>query len=136
MTLRDFLFSRNRARTIAALVLSLMIVAPVYAGSFEPSDWTREPTYVGKISQKLGFGFLNITAGWMAILFEPCKDGQNFFVGVGKGVGYAVTNTAGGILHAATFPIPVDVPLPHGGIGYEYKKTTAETTDPNEATKK
>lgn len=91
-----------------------------YAGSSEPSPWTQEPTYLGKISQKLGFGFLNITAGWTALFFEPCKD-QNFFVGVGKGIGYMATNTVGGILHAATFPIPVDIPLPQGGIAYEYK---------------
>ncbi|MFH0986374.1 MAG: hypothetical protein V1882_12740 [Candidatus Omnitrophota bacterium] len=130
-----FFFSRKWARTITALVLFFTVAVPAYAGAFEPSDWTREPTYVAKISQKLGFGFLNITAGWMAILFEPCKD-QNFFLGVGKGIGYAVTNTAGGILHAATFPIPVDIPLPQGGIAYEYKKKATETRDPDEATKK
>jgi len=135
MTLRGFQFSLNRVRTITALVLSLMLVTPAYAGPFKASDWTHEPTYVGKISQKLGLGFLNITAGWMAIFFEPCKD-QNFFLGVGKGVGYAVTNTAGGILHAATFPIPVDIPLLQGGIAYEYKKSAPETGDPDEATKK
>ena len=97
------------------------LTIPVYAGSFEPSDWTREPTYCEKISQKLGFGFLNLTAGWTALFFEPARD-QNFFVGVGKGIGYTLTNTVGGILHAATFPIPLDIPLPHGGIAYEYKK--------------
>jgi len=91
-----------------------------YAGFFESSDWTQEPTYLGKISRKLGFGFLNMTAGWTALFYEPCKD-QNFFVGVGKGLGYMVTNTVGGVIHAATFPIPLDVPLPHGGIAYEYQ---------------
>ena len=135
MTLLRFFFSLNRVRTIMALALFFTMAVPAYAGSFEPSDWAREPTYVGKISQKLGFGFLNITAGWMAILFEPCKD-QNFFVGVGKGIGYAVTNTAGGILHAVTFPVPIDIPLPQGGIAYEYKKKVAETRDTDEATKK
>jgi hypothetical protein len=104
-----------------ALLLCIFMTGSAYAGAFEPSDWTHEPTYLGKIAQKLGFGFLNLTVGWTALLFEPCRD-QNFFVGVGKGLGYAVTNTAGGILHAATFPIPFDVPLPQGGIAYEYKK--------------
>lgn len=113
--------SRNWARTLVALALFSVAAGSAYAGSFEPSDWTHEPTYLGKISQKLGFGFLNITAGWTALFFEPCKD-QNFLVGVGKGIGYMVTNTAGGILHAATFPIPIDIPLPNGGIAYEYKK--------------
>ena len=109
------------ARMFAVLVLLSVLAGSAYAGSFEPSDWTREPTYLGKISQKLGFGFLNISAGWTALFFEPTKD-QNFFVGVAKGIGYTFTNTAGGILHAATFPLPFDIPLLDGGIAYEYKK--------------
>ena len=114
-------FSLKGARMLAALILFFSVTSVAYARTFEPSDWTHEPTYLGKISQKLGFGFLNITAGWTALFFEPCKD-QNFFVGIGKGIGYMATNTAGGILHAATFPIPLDIPLPQGGIAYEYKK--------------
>lgn len=113
-------FSRGWARALMAFALFSFMAGTVHAGSFEASPWTQEPTYLGKISQKLGFGFLNITAGWTALFFEPCKD-QNFFVGVGKGVGYFVTNTLGGVLHAATFPVPVDIPLPQGGIAYEYK---------------
>lgn len=108
-------------RALVAFALFYFAVASAYAGTWEPSDWTKEPTYLGKISQKLGYGFLNITSGWTAFFYEPCKD-QNFFVGIGKGVGYMVTNTLGGVLHAATFPIPVDIPLPQGGIAYEYKK--------------
>ncbi len=118
---RKIFSSLSWARTFVALVLFSVVTGPAYAGSFEPSDWVQEPTYLGKISQKLGFGFLNITAGWTALFFEPSRD-QNFFVGVGKGIGYAFTNTAGGILHAATFPLPIDIPLLHGGIAYEYKK--------------
>jgi hypothetical protein len=98
-----------------------MAAAPVQAAFFEASDWTKESTYLGKTSQKLGFGFLNISAGWTALFLEPAN-GQNFFAGLGRGIGYTVTNTAGGILHAVTFPIPLDIPLPHGGIVYEYKK--------------
>ena len=103
-----------------AFTLFSFVAGTAHAGPFESSDWTHEPTYLGKIEQKLGFGFLNITVGWTALFFEPCKD-QNFFVGVGKGIGYMVTNTVGGVLHAATFPIPLDIPLPNGGIAYEYK---------------
>ncbi len=88
---------------------------------FPPSSWTQEKTYADKISHKLGFGFLNITAGWLALFYEPAH-AENFFQGCGEGILYAVTNTAGGLLHAATFPIPVDLPLPHGGISYEYDR--------------
>ena len=112
--------SLSWARTIVFLALFFVGTGSVYAGAWESSDWIHEPTYLGKISQKLGFGFLNITAGWTALFFEPARD-QNFFVGVGKGMAYTLTNTVGGILHAATFPIPLDIPLPHGGIAYEYK---------------
>lgn len=108
-------------RMLAAFILFSVAAAPVYAGEFAPSAWTKESTYLGKISQKLGFGFLNLTAGWTAFFYEPAKP-QNFFVGVGKGTVYTFTNTIGGVLHAATFPIPVDIPLPHGGIAYEYEK--------------
>ena len=118
---RKIFSSLSWARTLVTLVLFSVVTGSAYAGSFEPSDWIHEPTYLGKISQKLGFGFLNITAGWTALFFEPARD-QNFFVGVGKGIGYTLTNTAGGILHAATFPLPFDIPLPHGGIAYEYKR--------------
>jgi hypothetical protein len=115
------LFSSTRwARAFAAFVFFCFWAVPVYAGTFESSDWTKEPAYLGKVSQKLGFGFLNMTAGWAAFFYEPCKN-QNFFVGLGKGVVYTFTNTIGGVLHAATFPIPLDIPLPHGGIVYEYK---------------
>lgn len=108
------------ARAVAAFALFCFLAGTGYAGTFEPSDWTQEPTYLGKISKKLGFGFLNMTAGWTAFFYEPFN-GQNFFVGLGKGVVYTFTNTLGGALHAATFPIPLDIPLPHGGIAHEYK---------------
>ncbi len=91
------------------------------ASMFPASDWTRETTYSAKVSQKLGFGFLNMTAGWTAFFYEPTKEG-NFFKNLGKGVLYMATNTVGGVLHAATFPIPIDIPLPHGGIVHEYEK--------------
>ena len=121
MTHRTIFFSHGWARMLVVLALFSIVTGSAYAGTFEPSDWTKEPTYLGKISQKLGFGFLNITVGWTALFYEPAKD-PNFFAGVGKGIGYMVTNTVGGVLHAATFPIPLDIPLPQGGIAYEYKK--------------
>ncbi|MFH1208321.1 MAG: hypothetical protein V1673_02030 [Candidatus Omnitrophota bacterium] len=118
---RMLFFLRGWVRLLVTLILFCAVAGSAYAGPVESSDWTHESTYLGKISQKLGFGFLNITAGWTALFFEPVKD-QNFFVGVAKGIGYTFTNTAGGILHAATFPIPLDIPLPQGGIAYEYKR--------------
>jgi hypothetical protein len=113
--------SYRLARAVVIFVLISMTAVPAYAAFFEASDWTKESTYLGKTSQKLGFGFLNISAGWTAFFFEPAN-GQNFFTGLGKGIGYTVTNTVGGILHVVTFPVPLDIPLPHGGIVHEYQK--------------
>jgi hypothetical protein len=121
MTPRKIFSSLSWTRLLVLPILLCVMAGSVYAGPVQSSDWTREPTYLGKISQKLGFGFLNITAGWTALFFEPARD-KNFFAGVAKGIGYTFTNTVGGILHAATFPIPVDIPLPQGGIAYEYKR--------------
>jgi hypothetical protein len=121
MKSRKVFSSLSLTCSLVSLILFCAVTGSAYAGPVQASDWTHEPTYLGKISQKLGFGFLNITAGWTALFFEPAKD-QNFFVGVAKGIGYTFTNTAGGILHAATFPIPLDIPLPQGGIAYEYKR--------------
>ncbi len=86
---------------------------------FKDSPWTKEKSYTEKISHKAGFGIMNIGTGWMALLFEPYYAGWK---GLATGPFYAVTNTAGGIIHAITFPIPLDVPLPQGGISYEYSR--------------
>ena len=114
----SFACSAQAAEEISASADTPPAPAP---SMFPASDWTRETTYPAKVSQKLGFGFLNMTAGWTAFFYEPTKDG-NFFINLGKGVLYMTTNTVGGVLHAATFPIPIDIPLPHGGIAYEYTK--------------
>ncbi|HNX68635.1 MAG TPA: hypothetical protein PLL75_05870 [Candidatus Omnitrophota bacterium] len=103
------------------LIAMLFVLLPsAHAAGFKASDWTGQKTYLDKTTHKLGFGFLNLTAGWTAFFFESCRNDQNFFVGVGKGTLYTFTNTLGGVLHAATFPVPLDIPLPEGGISHEY----------------
>ena len=86
--------------------------------SLEQSPWTQESTYIEKTIHKLGFGLFNTTVGWTALLFEPANH-NNFFTGLGKGIWRSVTNTAGGLLHTATFPFPFDIPLPEGGMHYD-----------------
>ncbi len=88
---------------------------------FPKSPWTEEPAYLDKLTHKLGFGAVNVLTGWTALFYELHYQ-PNKLVGLGKGLGYTVTNTIGGALHAFTFPIPVDIPLPNGGIAYEYKR--------------
>lgn len=88
--------------------------------NYKSSSWTAKETVSDKIIGKLGFGVLNITAGWTAIPFEmDAHKSTNIFTGLFKGVYRTVTNTVGGVLHAATFPIPFDIPLPDGGVHFE-----------------
>lgn len=110
-------------KLLFSLFLAALLTFPSFSSAFAdfpPSSWTRQTGYFDKISHKLGFGFLNTATGWTALFFEPARPG-NKFAGLAKGIGYTVSNTAGGLIHAVTFPVPLDVPLPGGGISREYK---------------
>ena len=80
-----------------------------------------------KIGGKLGFGFLNAVTGWSALFFEPSRE-KGLVNGWGRGIFFTVTNTAGGILHMATFPLPFDIPLPKGGV--DFSRPTEKTAIP------
>lgn len=102
-----------------ALLLSLS-AGPASAAieNWQPSPWTKETTYVEKSINKLGFGLLNGLTGWTALFFEPMRE-ENKFTGIVKGAWRTITNTTGGALHMVTFFIPVDLPLPDGGVHFE-----------------
>lgn len=113
---------RSPAQKIFSIFIFLLFLTSFSSASFaffKSSPWTKEASYTEKISAKAGFGVMNLGTGWMAILFEPYYEGWK---GLATGPFYAVTNTAGGIIHAVTFPIPLDVPLPQGGISHEYSR--------------
>ncbi len=105
------------------LIICLLLTPLSFAGgveSFKASSWTQKETYADKTLDKLGFGILNLSLGWTAIPFEIDRHkSTNIYTGVFKGLWRTVTNTAGGALHAATFPIPLDIPLPEGGVHFE-----------------
>jgi hypothetical protein len=109
-----------------ALMLLLVIVVagwmPSMAGAeMAASPWTEETTYGGKVTGKLDFGVRNAFGGWTLIATEPYdhwKDKKNIAGGIGEGIFYGVVDTIGGVLHIATFPLPVDVPLPEGGVQF------------------
>lgn len=107
-------------RMIALLTAAVFIASSssAFAVEFKPSPWVQKSPYAEKISHKLGFGILNLATGWTEIFWQPSKS-RNKFAGLGKGILFAITDTAGGAIHAVTFPIPVDVPLPDGGLNYE-----------------
>jgi len=111
---------KTAVRTIAlftALIFASPALTQAAIENWKPSPWTQEKTYVEKSVGKLGFGILNFITGWSALLFEPTRY-SNPFTGLAKGIWRTVTNTAGGALHIVTFPIPIDIPLPDGGVHF------------------
>ncbi len=107
----------------AFLIGSLLSSSPVWAENvpadpWKPSPWVKTQPYFEQAGHKLGFGVLNVASGWLAIFYEPARP-DGFFKGLARGIGYMVIYTAGGAVHAVTFPIPVDLPLPKGGMSFE-----------------
>lgn len=85
----------------------------------DPSPWTNNATYLDKAFGKFEFGLLNFLGGWSEILTRPARyseDDKNFFVGIGHGFLNGLIFTAGGAAHLVTFPVPIDIPLPEGGV--------------------
>jgi hypothetical protein len=101
------------------LIVALTAVPTLaYAGS----PWTEKTTYAEKTTGKLEYGFKNLLGGWTAIFSEPWRyhnDQKNVLVGVGAGLYKGIVYTVGGAVHLVTFPIPIDVPLPDGGVSFE-----------------
>lgn len=103
-----------------AVMLIVMAVAVFGSGPvFAASPWTTEPTWIEKSAKKLEFGLKNALLGWTEIGTEAVEyknNGKNVFQGVAVGFWEAIVYTVGGALHVATFPIPLDVPLPENGV--------------------
>ncbi len=89
---------------------------------FKASPWTEKTSYGDKMTGKLEFGLKNLLGGWTAIFSTPThfqNEGKNVYLGTAKGLVKGVIYTVGGALHTLTFPIPIDVPLPNGGVSFE-----------------
>ena len=105
-------------KRIGLVVLAAaLLAAPISASAASP--WADEATYGAQATGKLKYGLTNALLGWTSLFRTPAAEmqaGENFFVGVGRGVWNAVGQTAGGILHTVTFPLTtIDIPLPEGG---------------------
>jgi len=82
-----------------------------------PSPWASGATYGEQAWGKLGFGLKNLLLGWTELITEPFE--QKNVLGIGQGLGNAVMDTVGGLLHTATAPVTsVDVPLPESGVNF------------------
>jgi hypothetical protein len=104
-------------KSVSLLIVLAILLAPTLA--FAGSPWTEKTTYAEQVNGKLAFGAKNLLLGWTDLFYQPHaaqKDGKNPWGALGKALFTAPLITVGGAVHFVTFPIPVDVPLPHGGV--------------------
>jgi len=107
-------------KTFSILIVLSLLVTPAYA-CFESSSWTEADGYFAKTGQKLCFGVKNLALGILDIFYEPHRaqsEGNSVALGILKGWSDAVFNIVEGALHIVTFPIPLDIPLPDGGVDF------------------
>ncbi|MDA9101103.1 hypothetical protein N9K06_00355 [Omnitrophica bacterium] len=100
----------------AILLSLLMLLSPV---SFAASPWMEADTYLEQAEGKLLFGLKNALLGWLDLFNESTKASQKGispYTGAYHALTDTVVNTVGGILHTATFFIPIDIPLRENGV--------------------
>lgn len=106
-------------RKIVLLAATFMLISTTSLFAFQHSPWTKEIGYNRKIGKKLLYGLTNTSIGFMEVFEETdqaIKEKTPIWLGIGRGILYAVGDTLGGALHALTFPFPfIDIPLPEGG---------------------
>ncbi len=98
-------------RFLVALVVSAGLILFTVTPGYAASPWMEKQGYGGKTWGKFCFGIKNSLLGWMT----PWAEAQNTkyqkpWVGYSAGIGEGVIYTAGGLIHLATFFIPVDFP--------------------------
>lgn len=104
-------------KLVGGLLILAVMVTPALALAGSP--WTEKGSYSERVGAKLEFGLKNALLGWVDLFYEPNKaldERENVWAGLGKGLVDSILNTVGGAFHAATFFIPVDIPLPDEGI--------------------
>ncbi len=90
----------------AGLFLSV-VTTPAHAAS----PWVSKQSYGEKTWGKFCFGIKNSLLGWMTPWAEAKNPKyQAQWIGYSAGIGEGVIYMAGGLIHLATFFIPVDFP--------------------------
>lgn len=99
---------------------SVLLTALIMPGQLHAaSPWTEGVNYLDKITGKLDFGMANLLGGWTEIYTEPQEaqlENRSRTKAALKGTANAFIFTLGGLVHTATFFIPVDLPLPDNGV--------------------
>ena len=123
-----------------------MAASPLRAAEVSPQD-TEEPKkplavdlYMTRLDDKFDKGALNFIVGWTEIVNQPRlrlkneekkNKGLKFAGGLGQGILFAIADTAGGFLNAASSPLPqFEIPLPQDGVQLE-KLTGGKPVDYN-----
>lgn len=109
-----------KTRVLGLLLILVMLLAPAAAfADVQASPWVSSESYADRVTGKLQFGATNTLLGWIDLFYEPnryANEKKNIWAGVGKGLVDSLVNTVGGAFQLITFPIPVDFPLPEGGV--------------------
>jgi len=96
-------------KTFAIPLAAFLICQTAYA-----SPWAEKKSYGEKTAGKFLFGLKNATLGWTEIFTEPQEHKYQLqraeWEGLCNGISKSVFYTANGLIHLATFPIPVDFP--------------------------
>ena len=108
-------------KAMGMLIILALLTAPTLGFAEKAaSPWVQETTYSGKVVGKFNYGFKNLLLGWTQIFYQPYKaqkDGTDQWKALGKGLFWDFpVDTVLGAAHAATFLIPVDIPIPDGGV--------------------
>ncbi len=113
-------------KVFSTLVLLILIVST--PGTLLASPWAEQEGYWAKTRAKFKFGLKNSLFGWTNMFMEPylqkyTRPWEGFCYGAARSVFY----TGNGLIHLATFPIPVDFP----NIGQGLHKYPAGEMVPN-----
>lgn len=96
-------------RSCSVLLCTLLVCQAAYA-----SPWAEKQGYGEKTAGKFLFGLKNSLLGWTEIFTEPWDSKYDLkkseWEGFCDGIAQSIFYTANGLIHLATFPVPVDFP--------------------------
>lgn len=128
-----FLLITAMAPTAPALQKTVLPVEETEPRS--PAEQAYEE-YLARVTEKFDYGILNSLMGWTELITQTIDQYQepqavgsfSRWFGIGRGISYAVIDTLGGFLNAATALIPHKIPLPQDGVNH--KRLTSSLMPP------
>ena len=106
-------------------ILSATSVFALEDENARPSPWRSKTTYGQQAGSKFIFGAKNFLLGWTELISEPIE--EKSVTAIPQGLGNAVMDTVGGLLHVLTAPLTnVDVPLPENGTSIGSRESSVK----------